>query len=241
MTTPRLVVERDLVTGALTELSQETIRHVRALRLRVGDELILTDGEGHQRMARITELSPKAARVQLVEAPLANNEGDLSITLGVALLKQDKLDWVVEKCTELGVARIVLVHTDRSLGSDKPARIERLRRVASAATEQSQRSRIPTIEGPRAFQDVVVECGERATKLILHESADTGTAAEFESLSSSNIRLLTGPEGGFSPEEVRIATAAGWNAIRLGPRILRAETAAVSAVAFAQTRWGDFL
>lgn len=241
MTKPRLVVERDLVTGVSTELSMDSVRHVRALRLRIGDELILTDGEGLQRMARISELSPKAVHIQLVEASLANNEGNLSITLGVALLKQDKLDWVVEKCTELGVARIVLLHTDRSQGSDKPARVERLRRVASAATEQSQRSRIPTIEGPRAFRDVVVECGERATKLILHESAHTGTGSEIETPSAADIVLLTGPEGGFSDDEVRLATTAGWKSIRLGPRILRAETAAVCAVAFAQTRWGDFL
>ncbi len=78
-------------------------------------------------------------------------------------------------------------------------------------------------------------------KLILHESANTGTASEIEPPPEGEVVLLTGPEGGFSAEEVRVATTAGWNSIRLGPRILRAETAAVCSVAFAQTRWGDFL
>lgn len=240
LTIPRLVVQREVVAGTVTELSHQTIRHLRALRLRTGDDLVLTDGDGQQRMARLAELSAKAARVELVEGQLQNNEGDLAITLGVALLKQDKLDWVVEKTTELGVARIVLIRTARSEGSDKPARIERLRRIASAATEQSQRNRIPTVEEPRAFRDVVESIARDTTKLILHESATGDRPSRIEKPPANGVMLLTGPEGGFSAEEVHIATTAGWHSIRLGPRILRAETAAVSAVAYAQTRWGDF-
>jgi len=157
----------------------------------------------------------------------------------VALLKADKLDTVIEKATELGVARIMLFASRYSLGRPSAARLARWRQIAIAAAKQCERTVIPRIEGPLDIAAVLQK--PAPYRLLLWEDSDCKQAADLASISvaPAAVTLLVGPEGGFAPDEVAAARAAGWLPVTLGPRILRAETAAITAVALCQHLWGD--
>lgn len=240
MSLPRFVVDAALVRGDSDRLDADTVQHVRALRLRPGDRLVLTDGAGGQRAARLASLAPGEARVVLTPDVLPETESRLALTLCVALLKRDKLEWVVEKGTELGVTRFVLVDSARSLADARRVRVDRLERVARAAVEQAQRCRVPELVGPLAFDAALAAAADSAPRLFLWEEArTTWPAASAAGAAPARVALMTGPEGGFRAEEAERAAAAGWHVVRVGARVLRAETAAVAAAALAQAAWGD--
>jgi len=238
LTVPRFVVAPAIVRGDSRELDAETVRHLRALRLRVGDAVVLTDGEGGQRGATIEQLDPGRAIVLLDDAAVPQNESSLELTLCVALLKRDKLEWVIEKGTELGVSRFVLVESERSRSEAGRVRPDRLARVARAAVEQSQRCLVPGIEGPVPLAAALAAPAAPATRLFFWENAETANWTDELSAATSVIAMV-GPEGGFSLGEAEAAGAAGWRLVGLGPRILRAETAAIAAATLVQFLCGD--
>lgn len=238
MTVPRFVVASGLVRGDRRDLDAETIRHLRALRLRVGDAVVLTDGEGGQRSATIERLEPGHASVTLGDEPVVRNESSLDLTLCVALLKRDKLEWVIEKGTELGVSRFVLVETERSSSESARIRVDRLTRLARAAVEQSQRCRVPDVLGPLPFAAAIQAAEPAAERFFFWEGHGTA-ALSGDPAAGTPVTAMVGPEGGFSVREANAAAAAGWRLAGLGPRILRAETAAIAAATLLQFVRGD--
>jgi len=221
--------------GATLTIEGAAVRHLRALRLAPGDRLVVFDGRGGEREVQLTAVSTRRIAAVDVAAHSRTRESPLALVLCPALLKGAKMDFVVEKATELGVHRIAPIVTRHGVG--RRADVERWRRLAVAAAMQSGRTRVPEIDPPASFPVRVAEpwperriiCweGENATRL-----GDVPTRADA-------VVVFVGPEGGFAPAEVELARTHGFVSVSLGQRILRAETAAIAATALAQHRWGD--
>jgi 16S rRNA (uracil1498-N3)-methyltransferase len=206
----------------------------RVLRAQPGMEFDIVIGE-QVRRGVISSITTDVVEFALGEEVEANPA--LPVTLLLAVFKFDRMEWAIEKATELGVARIVPViarRTEKHLAQAAAARVERWRRIAREAAQQSRRSDIALIDDPIALKDAVreepealrllLDEKERATTLrdALHDMAAAG--------SSKQIRLAIGPEGGWTAEEETLFSTEGWIAVTLGPRILRAETATMSAI-----------
>lgn len=216
-------------------LSNEASFHLRTvLRVREGDLVEAFDGEGEGALAEIVRIAGDVVEILVLERTGAERESPLALTLAVALSRAAKLDWVVEKATELGVSAIVPFTAERSIAGGE--RVERWRRVADAAAAQSGRVRTPRIEGVLAFPEAIAAARGSELRLLLWERSATPLPREARARS---VFVMTGPEGGFSADEARLAMDAGFHAIGLGPRILRAETAAIVAASTAQLLWGD--
>lgn len=206
--------------AAQMSLGPRELRHLRVLRLRPGDALRVFDGHGAEAAATLLRLDEGGAVLELGQLLSAAAETPQPVTLAVALLRGDKLADVVRAATELGVARIQLLHTRHSdvpeLGANK---LERLRRVAGEASRQSRRAVTPEVLAPIAL--------ERLPAAGAGFVAHPGSHARLPDLLgwSAPITLVSGPEGGFSDEEIAGLTASGYHGVTLGPRILRAETA----------------
>lgn len=239
MTQPRFILPDLEPSGTRATLPQAQATHVRAVRLRVGDPLILSDGRGTQRSARLLMCTRDRVEVEFLEEELEARDSPFQLTLCVAALKGDKLDWVVEKATELGVSRIVSVQTENSLGAGGANKLERWRRLAIAAAEQSQRSTVPSIEGTLPLTEVLAHGDRPQLSLILSESPSEQCLARQLPTTAHQAWTLVGPEGGFTPAELDFAAAHGWQRTRFGPRILRAETAAIAIVTALQMQFGD--
>lgn len=236
--------------GAGVVLSEEESRHLRdVLRLRAGDEAQVFDGEGREFVCVVSEPGGRkgSARLEVrgrVEAP--SPESPLGLTLAVALLKGEKFDLVVQKATELGVARVAPVLTKRADvrprdAGDSSKRVERWRRLALEAAKQSGRARVPTVAEPRDFEAVVKdEAGADSPRVMFAERGGVGLhELPRGAAPPSAATALVGPEGGWEDEEIELARARGWSVVTLGGRTLRAETAAVAVCALLQNLYGD--
>jgi 16S rRNA (uracil1498-N3)-methyltransferase len=201
-----------------------------------GDELVLLDGSGQEFLARLTALSRHAAAAQVLQSRACAAEPQLHLTLYQCSLKQDKFEWVLQKGTELGVSRFAPVISERSIVRPAAALLKKYARweaIVREAAEQCGRARIPQIAPPLDWAAVVVAA--QGLRLLPWEGAQTAPsllATLQQSLPSSDkISILIGPEGGISEQEAGLAAAHGWQLVSLGPRILRAETAAIAAAA----------
>ena len=240
--TPRLYLERDLGGQAVTLDDREAHYLGHVLRLRRGDRLVAFNGRGRERHATLRMLARHAAELDLEGELHALPESKLSITLVQALPKADAMDLIVQKATELGVRAIVPVYSDFSVVKLDPERsarrLEHWQRIARSACEQSGRHTPPTIAAAESLAAFLAGGGAPgATNLVL----EPGTALRLTEVSPppSAVTFLVGPEGGFSPADLEKIAVAGLVRVTLGPRVLRAETAAIAACAAAQLLWGD--
>ena len=222
----------DQVTGNRAILTGEHADHlVRVLRAHIGQEFDVASG-GVVRRARVVSLD--AARVEFELGDEVSLTTAPNLTLLLSIFKFDRMEWAIEKCTELGVARIVPViarRTDAHLASNSAKRTERWRRIALQAAEQSRRTTPPEIADPVKFPDAVRLTG--GLRIVLSESEQQTQlceAAESET-ADEKIILAVGPEGGWTAEELQQFQQAGWISASLGATILRAETAAIAATA----------
>ena len=238
--------------GASVVLGREEARHLRdVLRLARGDEVFVFDGEGREFRCRVDESGrDRAVLGVLGEVAPASPESPLQLTLGVALLKGEKLDLVVQKVTELGVRRVVPVVTRladvRLRGGDETSRrVERLRRIALEACKQSGRARVPLIDQPAAYESFVNAASANASEwcALFAERGGANLAGTIEGLRErpDGVTALVGSEGGWTDEEIALARDAGWSVVTLGGRILRAETAAIAITALLQHAFGDLI
>ena len=229
-----LVDPRQLVGPDRTELVIEgdSYRHLfRARRLRAGDRLRVVDGEGRARWAAIERVGRNAAMVLLAE-PAPANEPRLSLELMVATLRSEPAAWLVEKATELGCAAVRFLNTERAPRSFGEGTVTRLRRVAAAAVEQCHRARCPEVTGPHPFSEIARLAAGAADRWLLDPAAPEPFPRPPSGDPDPGMEaLLVGPEGGWSPAELETLQAAAWRPLSLGPRILRIETAALSAAA----------
>jgi 16S rRNA (uracil1498-N3)-methyltransferase len=246
MSLPRFYCPLPLATGTNVCLPEGAARHAaRVLRLRVGDSLTLFDGTGGEYGARIATIERDRVSVDLLEWRAAECESPLSITLAQALQAGEKMDLTVQKAVELGIARIVPLLARRSvvrLEGDRAARrVEHWRGVAVSACEQCGRNRVPEVAALEGLAHWLTRAPAAGTlRLMLAPGSARSLAMLAPPAPGQPIELLIGAEGGLAAEEVELAVLAGFVAIRLGPRILRTETAGLAALAALQCLWGDF-
>ncbi len=239
MTTARFLVTSELLHGPTAVLTGTELQHLRARRLRIGSELVLSDGLGCQRRGVLAQLDRRRAVINMV-AELSHEPLSLRVVLAQALLKSQRLDWVIEKTTELGVSELVVFTCERTVVQPNSERLARWHRVAASAAKQCQRSTLPRIIGPVPFASMLALSAD-FLRLFFWESAPAGTlpAAKAAHPKIDSVLVAVGPEGGFSASEAEMAARAGWRLITLGHRILRAETASVVVVTLCQHLWGD--
>lgn len=232
---------RDIVT-----LAEDEAKYLReVLRLRVGDEVYVFNGEGKEFQCAIEESRRDSARLRVIsEVTPARAESPLHLTLAVALLKGEKFDLVVQKATELGVERVVPVITrfaDIRLrdSSDAAKRITRWQRIALEASKQSGRAVVPPVVEPKPFAEIIRD-NSSVVRLMFSER-DGGPLDQTTGgvQYAQSITALVGSEGGWSDDELTAARESGWSIVTLGGRTLRAETAAITVAALAQHLWGD--
>lgn len=235
MTRRRWIAEHwDEATATLAGAQAEHL--ARVLRAQVGMQADVVAG-GKVFHAEVAAVAPTEVRFNLMAEISA--EPALPVTLVLAVYKFDRMEWAIEKATELGVATIVPViarRTEKHLAQSAAKRVERWRRIAHEAAQQSRRSDLPLIEDPRPLA-LFAKAPGTATRLVLAEQERTTTLrhALKEQLEASgeempSFEMAIGPEGGWAPEEEALFDANGWRAVSLGPRILRAETAAITAL-----------
>jgi 16S rRNA (uracil1498-N3)-methyltransferase len=224
----------DEVSGNRAVLLGSHAHHlVVVLRARVGQSFDIATGQT-LRCGRITSVSTDRVEFELGEEVAGSTAP--SITLLMAIFKYDRMEWAIEKCTELGVERIVPLiarRTDAHLAKAAAARVERWQRIARQASEQSRRALPPVIEQPLKLKDAVAETGP--IRILLAESEHNLLLKDaLQSHSPDDKALLAlGPEGGWTAEEIAAFSQAGWTAASLGNTVLRAETAAIAATAIA--------
>jgi 16S rRNA (uracil1498-N3)-methyltransferase len=237
---PRIEIQENRATITGPELN-----HLRVLRLRPGDRVILFDDAGWEHEAMVRTLNEGRGAVEIIRSYQIDNESPLKVTLALSLTKGEKMDWVIEKATELGVHTIVPVvssYTVPKLNERKAVqRSARWHNIALSAAKQSGRVRIPEILPLTEFRDFVQAKSSAALRLLFWEKESQQGFAELEHTQTavSEIILMIGPEGGFNSQEAALALEYGFKPLRFGPRILRAETAAVAALSAVQLLWGD--
>lgn len=223
------IVPGRLAIGGVVLLPEEERRHARARRLRAGSPVRLVDGSGGMANGKIERLSRAGIEVR-VEELLRPGDATPRITLLAPVLRSSRLSWLVEKATELGASKIILVATSRAQG-DRVALAskdrDRLARIVREASKQCGRLFFPPIEGPAGFIEALGSSAE--CRLIL----DPSGGAFPVSLRGASLALWAGPEGGFTEEELRAAESAGWAKVRLAGSTLRAETAVLAGLALA--------
>ena len=238
---PRIHCDLRLGPGAQFALDADAAQHVaKSLRLKAGDALVVFDGRGGEYDAAIQRIDRDRVDVKVGAFRQAERESTLALGLVQGLPEADKMDWIIQKATELGIAWIQPVTCERSvvrLSGDRAARREaHWRRVAVAAAEQCGRTRIPDVRPNLGFLSWLAVPADTPRWMLSPEArplASLGAAP-------SPLELLVGPEGGFSERERELLSDHGCVAVSLGPRVLRTETAPVAALAAIHALWGDF-
>lgn len=239
----RAFVDRPLAVGATVDLPEDAAAHlVRVLRLREGDACVLFNGDGVDHDARLVAAGKRGATAEIVTTRAVDLESPLHITLVQGIARGEKMDWILQKATELGVAAIMPVSSERSevrLSGDRAdKRLAHWRSVAISACEQSGRARLPAIEAPGSLASAIKRMPEHTAGLILDPEA-ANAIAQLDPGTHTSVMLAIGPEGGWSRNDLRTLHDAGFRGCRLGPRILRTETAGIAAIAALQARLGD--
>ncbi|MCB0073774.1 MAG: 16S rRNA (uracil(1498)-N(3))-methyltransferase [Caldilineaceae bacterium] len=241
MTTHRFFLpDAVLVPGQPVDLTPLARQLARVLRLHAGAEIHLLDNRGSCFLTRIEMLDDRRGTGTVLAAHEMDSEPAALLTLYQCSLKADKFEWVLQKGTELGVAGFVPVVSVRSVVRPVAAlakKADRWQAIIREAAEQAGRARLPTLHPPVTFDAAVRHATE--LRLLPWEEADSHAPGLGELVGQSRpdaLALLVGPEGGIAPEEAALAVAHGWQPVTLGPRILRAETAALAAVTIALDR-----
>ena len=246
----RFFVSPGAFQGTRVVLQGDVAHQISAvLRMREGDTIVVLDDSGWEFEARLTQVGRTEATGEILERRPAGAELRVRLTLFQSLLKRDNLEWVLQKCTEIGVAAFVPVVSQRTIVSRpqdvSDSKIRRWRRIVVEAAEQSRRARLPVVHPVVRFEQAVAGMGGFDLSLIpWEEEKDAGlratlAAAKGEQRGPLSVALFVGPEGGFAGDEVALATAHGARPVTLGPRILRAETAAVVAVSLILYECGE--
>jgi 16S rRNA (uracil1498-N3)-methyltransferase len=241
MRLPRIYVSPELTPGAVVQLPEGPSRHlVQVLRLALEAPLVLFNGDGFDYPARLVGVDRSGASV-LIDRPGALEPlPPIGIHLAIGISKGERMDYALQKSVELGVTRITPLFTERSQvqlsGPRLQRRLDHWQGIVIGACEQSGRRRLPQLVGALPYADWLRAHTEGGLLL------DPGAAQSLPALPApeSAVTLLVGPEGGLSPRERDRARAQGFTGVRLGPRILRTETAPLAAIAMIQALWGDF-
>ncbi|WP_017910454.1 16S rRNA (uracil(1498)-N(3))-methyltransferase [Xanthomonas sp. SHU 199] len=238
----RCHVELPLHAGAELSLPEDVANHLlRVLRLREGDPCVLFNGDGCDYPAELLQAGKRNASVRIGAAQPVDNESPLAITLLQGVARGEKMDLILQKATELGVAAIVPVWAERTEVKLDAARVDKRvahwRSVVISACEQSGRARVPQLSAPLALADAARAAANSPCRLILDPQGEHRLRSL--TIGGAAATIAIGPEGGWSPRDRATLEAAGFVGLRLGPRILRTETAGLAAIAALQAHHGD--
>lgn len=239
----RAHVESPLAVGARVALPEGTAAHLlRVLRLHAGDACVLFNGDGRDYDARIVAADKRGGEVEIVAARAIDNESPLRLVLLQGIARGEKMDWILQKATELGVTGFVPVGSERSEvkldGERAGKRLAHWRSVVVSACEQSWRARVPEVAPPQPLAAALSSLPADAIRLTLDPEAGDGIAS-LQPPGERAVVIAIGPEGGWSPRDRTALEGAGFTGLRLGPRTLRTETAGIAAIAALQSRFGD--
>lgn len=242
MNSPRFYCREALSPGAHVELPEPVARHaVRVLRLPPGAPMVLFDGRGGEYPAHIERIERDRVMAVLAAWNDVERESPLAITLVQALQAGDKMDFTIQKAVELGVRDIVPVESRRSVlrlaGERAAKRVAHWQGVVASACEQCGRNQVPLVTPLEKLENWLAKPADGVLRLMLAPDAEQTLATIAP---ARDVQLLIGAEGGLDPQEVIAAKQAGFQAVRMGPRILRTETAGLAALAAMQALWGDF-
>lgn len=241
MRIPRIYQSITLTSGQSVELDAQATAHLtRVLRLKPGDDLVVFNGEGGEYQATVTMVERRSASIRIGEFLDQSVESPLEVVLVQGVSRGERMDYTVQKAVELGVTRIVPVLTERTVVNLKGERQQRRREhwqaVANSACEQCGRTIVPEVIPILSLHDWLNAQNE-GIKFVLHHRGEAGLVDSMDPQHS--ITLLIGPEGGLASPEISAAQSAGYLPLSLGPRVLRTETAAVTALSVLQWVWGD--
>ncbi len=241
MRSVRLFVDSPLRQGGAVELDDALTNKVsRTLRLKPGARLLLFNGDGLEHDAVLSDVGRHRCTAEVTNSRVRDCESPVRICLAQGLARSDKMDLALQKAVELGVTRFVPIVAQRSVVklSDSRAqrRQEHWRGIAIAACEQSGRNRVPDIEQPMSIREFLA-ADRGGAKYVLTANGDPAVLSRLPGARA--VAVLIGPEGGLTQAEQDTARAAGFKALRLGPRVLRTETAAIAALTLFQYWWGD--
>jgi 16S rRNA (uracil1498-N3)-methyltransferase len=243
---PTFFVASEAIVPPTVRITGPLLRHLReSLRLQAGEALTVTDDHGTRYRTEIIEVTSEALVGRILDTVSAPRTTGPTIVLAQALLKGEKMDWVIQKGTELGVDRVAPILAHHSIVRPRADRIEhqrvRWQRIALEAAQQSERWSVPVIEDPATVSQVLSTSRTAASKFLLAERCDGASLTRAPlAVAGGEVWLLIGPEGGWEEREVQQALEQGCVAVTLGPRILRAETAAIAALSILQSRLGGF-
>jgi 16S rRNA (uracil1498-N3)-methyltransferase len=241
---PTFFVASEAIVPPTVRITGPLLQHLRAsLRLQPGELLTVTDERGRRYRAEIAEVSIGTLIGRILDTTSAPPKTSPSIVLAQSLLKGEKMDWVIQKATELGVARIAPVLASHSVVRPRADRIEhqlaRWQRIALEAAQQSERWSVPVIDEPATVPHLLSTSKTAAIKILLAERSDGASLSNLPLHNDGDVWLLIGPEGGWEEAEFRHMREQGFVGVTLGPRILRAETAAIAALTILQSRLGE--
>lgn len=242
----RFFVPPEWITPPAIQLQGHAARQIKTvLRMQAGDELVVLDNSGLEWQVKITRMGKEVIEAQIVNRQPAQGEPLLQITLYQGTLKGQKFEWVLQKGTELGISRFVPVLCERSVVNKVDAltkKYTRWQEIIREAAEQSHRGKLPVLEPPLTLTDAVKQAQPDSLMIMPWETASGASLKSILfSVKANTISVFIGPEGGFTGQEAALVRQAGGRVVKLGPRILRAETAGLavcSAILFAGGEWG---
>lgn len=246
MVLPRFFTEKENITEKAIYISGDDVKHIsKVLRLRAGDEITVCDGDGTDYECRISEISADRVVADILGSCVNSAESDICITLYQGLTKGDKMDYIIQKCVELGVTKIVPVLTKRAVSrpSDGDKKVVRWQKIAAEAAKQCGRGRIPEIGKICTFEEAsAIACENKdSLNLMPYEcESEKHLRDALKDFHGKKVNVFIGPEGGFDDSEVGIARAKGMKTITLGPRIMRTETAPLAISAVIMYELGDW-
>ena len=240
---PRFYLPDTPAVGQLLTLPDNVVRHLHVLRLKHDEEIVLFSGNGCAYPARLLSLEKRRAEVEVLREEVSDNESPLDITLIQSVSSGERMDFTLQKSVELGVKTIQPVISERCVvrldGERAEKRVARWQEIVISACEQSGRNIVPQVLPLLPYAQALQQMPSEKTKLLMSlNRAQTLTQIQP---SSDGLIFMVGPEGGWTAKEEQQAFDAGFQAVTLGKRVLRTETAALAAIAAMQTLWGDFV
>tara|TARA_B110000977_G_scaffold166506_1_gene214413 strand:- start:5345 stop:6076 length:732 start_codon:yes stop_codon:yes gene_type:complete len=241
MRIPRLYTQQPLHADSLITLDKDAARYLSSvLRMTSGQMLNLFNGEGGEYVAEVVSLSKNQVTVSIKESLPNDRESLLKIHLVIGISRGERMDWVIQKATELGVHTITPIFTERTevklAGSRLEKRLVHWQQVSISACEQCLRNVVPTINSAVSLQQCL-GTHDGGLKIVLHHRTER-PLTELQN-TNNHVTILVGPEGGLSDDEITLVESNGYNAVKLGPRVLRTETAPLAAISILQSLWGD--
>lgn len=239
---PRFHLPENLSVGQTVALPDNIVRHLNVLRVRPNENITLFDGKGKAHAAQLTVLEKRRAEAEILHEDTTDNESPLNITLIQSISSGDRMDFTLQKSVELGITAIQPVISERCIvrldGERADKRLTRWQEIVISACEQSGRNTVPPVLPIIGYREALDKMPSESTKLIM--SINRARKLADIRHPSGAIVFMVGPEGGWTEQEEQQAFEAGFQAVTLGKRILRTETAPLAALAAMQTLWGDF-